>query len=102
MGKYIKESEIEEKIAEINTLNSNLEEYTAQFTTHINEIQDLLVGLKVCLNTTGGVRRLKELTNIEYNTATLNDTISKINSININYTKHRENLNEIIIDVPPR
>ena len=102
MGKYVKESDIQEKIAEINTLNSNLEEYTAQFTAHINEIQDLLVGLKVCLNTTGGVRRLKDLADIEFDTTSLNDTISKINSINVNYEKRRENLNEMIIDVPPR
>lgn len=100
MRAYVSESEIEEKIAEIRQLNYDLEQSTADFTAHINEIQELLVGLKVCLNTTGGVRRIKDLSDIEFDTVSINDTISKINSININYTTRRENIMKILIDNP--
>lgn len=100
MRAYVSESEIEEKIAEIKQLNYDLEQSTADFTAHINEIQELLVGLKVCLNTTGGVRRIKDLSDIEFDTVSINDTISKINSININYTTRRENIMKILIDNP--
>lgn len=100
MRAYVSKSEIEEKIAEIKSLNADLEQSTADFTAHINEIQELLVGLKVCLNTTGGVRRIKDLSDIEFDTVSINDTISKINSININYTTRRENIMKILIDNP--
>ncbi len=100
MRAYVSESEIEEKIAEIKQLNYDLEQSTADFTAHINEIQELLVGLKVCLNTTGGVRRIKDLSDIEFDTVSINDTISKINFININYTTRRENIMKILIDNP--
>ena len=100
MRVYVSKSEIEEKIAEIKSLNADLEQSTADFTAHINEIQELLVGLKVCLNTTGGVRRIKDLSDIEFDTVSINDTISKINSININYTTRRENIMKILIDNP--
>lgn len=100
MRAYVSESEIEEKIAEIRQLNYDLEQSTADFTAHINEIQELLVGLKVCLNTTGGVRRIKDLSDIEFDTVSINDTISKINFININYTTRRENIMKILIDNP--
>ena len=98
MRAYVSESEIEEKIGEIKQLNYDLEQSTADFTAHINEIQELLVGLKVCLNTTGGVRRIKDLSDIEFDTVSINDTISKINFININYTTRRENIMKILID----
>ena len=100
MRAYVSESEIEEKIAEIKQLNYDLEQSTEDFIAHINEIQELLIGLKVCLNTTGGVRRIKELSDIEFDTVSINDTISKINSININYTTRRENIMKILIDNP--
>lgn len=102
MGIYVSENEIEEKIAEIKNLNMDLEQATADFIAYVNKIQELLVGLKVCLNTTGGVRRIKELSNIEFDTTSLNDIISKINSINVNYAKHRELVNKTIIAFPPR
>lgn len=100
MGIYISKSEIEEKIAEIKQLNYDLEQSTEDFIAHINKIQELLIGLKVCLNTTGGVRRIKDLSDIEFDTVSINDTISKINSININYTTRRENIMKILIDNP--
>lgn len=100
MRAYVSESEIEEKIAEIKQLNYDLEQSTEDFIAHINEIQELLVGLKVCLNTTGGVRRIKDLSDIEFDTVSINDTISKINFININYTTRRENIMKILIDNP--
>ena len=98
MRAYVSESEIEEKIAEIKQLNYDLEQSTEDFIAHINEIQELLIGLKVCLNTTGGVRRIKELSDIEFDTVSINNTISKINSININYTTHRENIIKLLLD----
>ena len=100
MRAYVSESEIGEKIAEIRQLNYDLEQSTADFTAHINEIQELLVGLIVCLNTTGGVTRIKDLSDIEFDTVSINDTISKINFININYTTRRENIMKILIDNP--
>ena len=100
MRAYVSESEIEEKIAEIKQLNYDLEQSTEDFIAHIKEIQELLIGLKVCLNTTGGVRRIKDLSDIEFDTVSINDTISKINFININYTTRKENIMKILIDNP--
>ena len=81
MGIYVKRSDIREKVEEIKKLNLDLEQYSEDFIRHIDEIQDLLVGLKVCLNTTGGVKRIKELADIEFDTVALNNIISKINTI---------------------
>lgn len=96
MGIYVKRSDIREKIEEIKKLNLDLEQYSEDFIRHIDEIQDLLVGLKVCLNTTGGVKRIKELADIEFDTVALNNIISKICEINVTYTTKRENLNKIM------
>ena len=95
---YVSESNIKEKIAEIEKLNLDLKQYTLDFIKHVDEIQDLLVGLKVCLNTTGGVARIKELANIEFDTASFNNIINKIGEINITYTRRKENLNTVILD----
>ena len=95
---YVSESNIKEKIAEIEKLNLDLKQYTLDFIKHVDEIQDLLVGLKVCLNTTGGVARIKELADIEFDTASFNNIINKIGEINITYTRRKENLNTVILD----
>ena len=95
---YVSESNIKEKIAEIEKLNLDLKQYMLDFINHVDEIQDLLVGLKVCLNTTGGVARIKELANIEFDTASFNNIINKIGEINITYTRRKETLNTVIFD----
>ena len=98
MGIYVKQSDIREKVEEIKKLSLDLDQYSEDFIRHIDEIQDLLVGLKVCLNTTGGVRKIKELADIEFDTVSFNNIIRKICEININYRTKRENSNKIIPD----
>ena len=100
MSTYIKESDIKDKINELEKLKLDLDQYVATFTNHVNEIQDLLVGLKVCLNTTGGVRRLKDLADIEFDTVSINNATSKISEITVTYKTHRENLNRIPLLMP--
>ena len=91
MGKiYISESEITDKISEISVLSGELSSYIEEFTSYISEIQELLIGLKVCLNTTGGVSRIKELANIDFDTVAINNIIPKIEDIKVVYEKNKQ------------
>lgn len=92
MGKYIPESDINDKQAEIKKLTGDLEQYVADFAAHVNEIQDLLVGLSVCLNTTGGVSRIKDIANIEFDTVALNEIVNQIEEIQVTYKKVRQDV----------
>lgn len=93
---YVSESEITDKISEITLLSDELGLYVEEFTAYVAEIQELLIGLKVCLNTTGGVARLKELSNIEFDTTSINSIASKIEGIQVTYNKVKEDINNVV------
>ena len=84
---YIKLEQIQEKEQEIKNLSSDLETLITDFTNKVNEIQDILDGLKVCLNTTGGLNKIKEISNINFDTQKLNNMKKEINEIKITYSK---------------
>lgn len=89
---YISEVEITDKIAEVQKLTEDLDLFVTTFTSYVDEIQELLIGLKVCLNTTGGVARLKDLANIEFDTVSLNSATSSIEDVQISYKKVKKEL----------
>ena len=91
-NELIKEEDITNKIAEIKKLNEDLALATEEFTTYVNSIQELIEGLKVCLDTTGGVAKISELSNIEFDTVTLNNIIEPIEKIQVTYNKIRKDL----------
>lgn len=88
--KIIKETDIKEQIQQIKKLSGDLDQYISEFTTYTNEIQEVLIGLSVCLNTTGGTARIKEISNIEFDNEALNNIANEIDNITVTYKQEKQ------------
>lgn len=85
----ITESQIQEKINEIQKLSKDLDAYVLEFHNYSAQIQEVLTALSVCLNTTGGVSRIQNLANIEFDTDLLGSVSSEAAGIKVNFSKYR-------------
>lgn len=88
----IKESDIEIQKEIISSSAINIESDVQEITNLANSLEETIIGLSVCMNTTGGSRRIKKLGNIELDTKALNQIAADINKIDVSYQKVRKDL----------
>lgn len=84
---YISENEIISKVQELNNLISDFIDDVSIYTSYANNMQEFLIGLSMCLNTAGGMERLKKMQNIDLNVTSLNNIANLLGETSVDYKK---------------
>lgn len=88
----IEQSQIIEQEQIIRSAAAHLSDSVASFTSVAKEVDEVVAALRICLNTTGGARRIASIASVEFDTAGLNNISSSAASITSRHQKVRRNL----------
>lgn len=88
----IEQSQIIEQEQIIRSASFHLGDSVANFTRAANEVDEVIAALRVCLNTTGGARRIASIASVEFDTAGLNNISSSAANVTSRHQKVRRNL----------
>lgn len=90
--RVIESTEIQEKIQEMIHYTALLKEDISNFKSEVNNIHEVIDGLKICLNTTGGIDRISNINNITFNTDVLDKVVDEVLNIQVSYHKEKKYL----------
>lgn len=88
----IKEEQIIEKVKKIRETTDNLSESVSEFTNYVEQISEVIEGLKVYFNTTSGLETVQEIDNIEFDIHFLNNISKKASDVEVKYYKEKKKL----------
>lgn len=89
---YIEENKIIDAKEKIEFTSKNLLNDVTVFQEDVKGIEEVIAALMMCINTTGGTKRVNELKGVEFNPSNLMECASKVGDAKISYTKGKRYL----------
>lgn len=88
----IKEEQIVEKIERIKEATDSLSDSVKEFTNYVDQISEVIEGLKVYFNTTSGIETVTDINNLEFDINYLNNIAQKANDVEVRYYKDQKKI----------
>lgn len=88
----IREEQIVEKIERIKNATDSLSESVTEFTQYVEQISEVIEGLKVYFNTTSGIETVENISNLDFDINFLNTLSKDVQDIEVRYYKEKKKL----------